>query len=125
MAVSEKILYFRLAVFSIELPPLRERDGDVVLLATHFLKKHAPESGKRPKGFNPSASKAMGKHAWPGNVRELENRIKRAIIMADGAKITPSDLDLDSQLDEFFGMGLKEAREAAEKKSRAEVPCEA
>ena len=108
-------LYFRLAVFSIDLPPLRERDGDIVLLAAHFLQKHALVSGKRPKGFTPASLKAMGKHAWSGNVRELENRIKRAIIMADGAKITPVDLDFDSQLDEFSGMGLKEAREAAER----------
>ena len=108
-------LYFRLAVFTINLPPLREREGDVLLLAKVFLEQNAEEAGKKMKGFTPAALKAMEIHSWPGNVRELENRIKRALVVAEGVKLTPQDLDLDSISSKYSGMGLKEAREAVEK----------
>ncbi|WP_199556044.1 PEP-CTERM-box response regulator transcription factor [Sandaracinobacteroides hominis] len=87
-------LYYRIAEVSISIPALRERDGDPVLLANHFLKSFG---GARPGPqlrFGPAALAAINLHSWPGNVRELENRVKRATIMADGTTITPADLDL-------------------------------
>ena len=108
-------LFFRLAVFTINLPPLREREGDIQMLATVFLNEFTEEIGKNKKGFTAAAFKAMELYSWPGNVRELENRIKKAIIMAEGARLTPKDLGLDSYSDQEATLGLKEAREAAEK----------
>ncbi len=110
-------LYFRLGVITITLPPLREREGDLDLMAKAFLERYATENGKKIKGFTGRALEAMHKHAWPGNVRELENRIKRAVIMAEGKKVTPEDLELetDKSRTKFEGMGLKEAREKLEK----------
>ena len=108
-------LYFRLAVVNITLPPLRERGGDIVLLANELLKCSVAEQQKKVVGFTRQALTAIQSYSWPGNVRELENRIKRAVIMAQGARLTPEDLELSSPslLDE--GRTLKEAREALEK----------
>jgi two-component system NtrC family response regulator len=108
-------LYFRLCVIQISLPPLREREGDVILLAKAFLERYADESRKKIKGFTDQAIDAIEQYAWPGNVRELENRIKRAVIMAEGAKITPADLEMEAPRPRYEGMGLKEARESLEK----------
>ncbi len=108
-------LYFRLGVISISLPPLRERKGDVLLLAKAFLERYADENTKNIKGFTPQAIDAIEQYEWPGNIRELENRIKRAVIMAEGRKITPEDLEMASPPAGFEIIGLKEAREALEK----------
>ncbi len=108
-------LYFRLSVVNIHLPPLRDRDGDVLILARAFLSRYASESGKRMTGFTAQALKALQAHSWPGNIRELENRLKRAVIMADRSKITPAALELESAYARFQGHGLKEAREALER----------
>lgn len=108
-------LYFRLGVISISLPPLRERKGDVLLLAKAFLERYAEENRKNIKGFTSLAINAIEQYEWPGNIRELENRIKRAIIMAEGRKITPEDLEIASVHTRFEGFGLKEAREILEK----------
>ncbi len=108
-------LFFRLAVFTIILPPLREREGDIHLLATVFLKECAEELGKKKKGFTAAAVQAMERYAWPGNVRELENRIKKAIIVSEGPKLNAEDLGLQNISDQSATIGLKEAREAAEK----------
>jgi two-component system, NtrC family, response regulator len=91
-------LYYRLGVVNIALPPLRERGEDVIVLATAFLERYAAEAGRRISGFNPHALAALQAHAWPGNVRELENRVKRAVVMAEGARVTPADLELDEPL---------------------------
>jgi DNA-binding NtrC family response regulator len=85
-------LYYRLRVFSIDLPPLRERKGDVLLLAAHFLRQHAP-SGPAPE-LSAAAQVALTEYAWPGNVRELEHAILRATAMARTNVITPEDLGL-------------------------------
>jgi two-component system NtrC family response regulator len=87
-------LFFRVSVVRISLPPLRERGDDVLLLARVFLERYAAEVGKTFKGFTPEAGRALASHDWPGNVRELENRVRRAVVMADGARITPADLEL-------------------------------
>jgi two-component system NtrC family response regulator len=108
-------LYFRLAVVVISLPLLREREGDVLLLAKAFAQTYASEAKKANKGFTPQAMRALESHTWPGNVRELENRIKRAVIMAEGMKVTPADLELISPYAKYKGQGLREARVAMEK----------
>ena len=108
-------LYFRLGVILMSLPPLREREGDMTLLAKAFLERYADENRKKVKGFTDQAMDAIEQYSWPGNVRELENRIKRAVIMAEGAKITPVDLEMEPPRARYEGMGLKEARETLEK----------
>jgi two-component system NtrC family response regulator len=108
-------LYYRLGVVTIALPPLRERDGDVLLLATSLLHRYSLENKKKISGFTTQAIQAIKTYHWPGNVRELENRIKRAVIMAEGSKITPENLELASQYTKLGGKGLKEAREGLEK----------
>ncbi|MFG1185037.1 MULTISPECIES: sigma-54-dependent transcriptional regulator [Xanthobacter] len=85
-------LYYRLAVFPIPLPPLRERSDDIVLLADHFLAAAARDMGKRIKGLSPEAQALLTRYRWPGNVRELQNCMERAAIVARGDLVGPSDL---------------------------------
>jgi two-component system, NtrC family, response regulator len=108
-------LYFRLAVLVISLPPLRERGDDAVLLAQEFLQKYAAQNGKNNIAFVPEALRAINRHPWPGNVRELQNRIKRAVIMADSKRITEKDLELSTGLGFSSSTTLKEARENVER----------
>ncbi len=89
-------LYFRLAVVPIELPPLRERGDDVVLLANHFVSLYCKELETPPKKLSRAAATAMRAFPWPGNVRELQNRVKRAVVLADGATIGAEELELES-----------------------------
>jgi len=107
-------LFYRLAVVVIRIPPLRERTGDIHLLAHAFLQRFAGECGKPKLKFSPAALDALRAYDWPGNVRELENRIQRAVIMAEGSFVGPEDMELP-------GLGvvtpprtLKEARESLE-----------
>jgi two-component system NtrC family response regulator len=108
-------LYYRLGVVVIALPPLRDRGEDVVLLAKALLQRYTAEGKYKITGFTRQALTALQSYSWPGNVRELENRIKRAVIMAQGARLTPGDLDLESPFAKYEGQGLREAREALEK----------
>lgn len=108
-------LYYRLGVVTISLPTLRERGGDILLLATTLLHRYAHENEKKVTGFTPQAIHAIKTYPWPGNVRELENKIKRAVIMAEGQKVSPADLELDFPYSKYEGRGLKEAREGLEK----------
>jgi len=87
-------LYYRLSVFPIYLPALRERRNDIVELATYFLQKAATETGTSPKTLSEAAIKAMLEHPWPGNVRELQNTLKRAALLAAEGAIEPSHLGL-------------------------------
>src|SRR5215469_14616705 len=108
-------LFYRLAVVQMVLPPLRERDSDVRLLAQFFLNRFAAAENKPNLAFDQDAIRALNKHAWPGNVRELENCIRRAVIMAEGRRVTAKDLELSAS-----GLGpnvltLKDAREAVER----------
>jgi len=87
-------LYYRLNVVNLHLPPLRERGDDIAILGKFLLNKYAAEFGAPVKGFTPKALEAMHDYDWPGNVRQLENRIKKAIVLADKTLIGPDDLDL-------------------------------
>ena len=87
-------LFYRLNVVNLHLPALRERGDDVVVIAKYFLKRYSAEYGGRVKGFTPGALAAMRKYSWPGNIRQLENRIKKAIVLADKTLVGPEDMDL-------------------------------
>jgi len=87
-------LYYRLNVVNLHLPPLRERGDDIAILAKFLLTKYAAEFGAPVRGFTPKALEAMHGYDWPGNVRQLENRIKKAIVLADKTLIGAEDLDL-------------------------------
>jgi two-component system NtrC family response regulator len=108
-------LYYRLAVVQIMMPPLRDREGDARLLAQAFLQRFSAQSNKSGLAFDREALRALNNHSWPGNVRELENCVRRAVIMADGKRVTTQDLDLSSATANLNSAGLKDAREAAER----------
>jgi len=109
-------LYFRLAEITMNVPPLRSREGDAELLANTFLRRFAPERTLR---LADDAVSALARWSWPGNVRELENRVKRASIMVDGHQITARDLDLSAGTDseDSLPLNLKQVREEAERKA--------
>ncbi|GLT02842.1 PEP-CTERM-box response regulator transcription factor [Sphingobium jiangsuense] len=109
-------LYYRLAEIVVRIPSLAERPGDAVLLARHFLKVHADAMNRPVKGFAADALAAIDAWNWPGNVRELENRVKRAVIMADGKYATAADLDLAAAGEEEGDiLNLKAARDMADR----------
>jgi two-component system NtrC family response regulator len=110
-------LYYRLAEIVVRIPSLAERSGDAALLARHFLTKYARTMNAGVTGLAPDARAAIDGWSWPGNVRELENRIKRAVIMADGKLITAADLDLGGTADTADGLNLRAAREVADRKA--------
>jgi len=109
-------LFYRLAEIVIKIPCLAERSGDATLLAKAFLARFSGEMNPSVKGFAPDALSAIDGWGWPGNVRELENRVKRAVIMADAKLITASDLDLEGRDVEEVPLNLKAAREHADRK---------
>ncbi|HZR63887.1 MAG TPA: PEP-CTERM-box response regulator transcription factor [Terriglobales bacterium] len=110
-------LYFRLAVVTIRLLPLRERGEDVVFLAREFLQRYASQNGRTKMVFAPDALRAMNRYSWPGNVRELQNRVKRGVIMASGSRITAKDLELERDQGALSPAAttLKQAREHVER----------
>lgn len=124
-------LFFRLAVVTCKLPPLRERQGDLLLLARDFLRRFAAQDGREGLGFSPEAETSLMGHAWPGNVRELQNRVQRAVIMAEGNRVTAEDLELEepgggpashaaasgmgATIDVSKAGGLREARETLDR----------
>ena len=110
-------LYYRINEISLNIPPLREREGDVLLLARTFLNRFSRENSRLIKGFSIAALAAMEKHSWLGNVRELENKIKRAVILADGDFIEPGDLELEADADLSFFTDLRQVREQAERQA--------
>ncbi len=85
-------LFYRLNVIGINLPPLRQRNGDLMVLAKHFLKKFSQTNGRKIEGFDPAALRLLAAYPWPGNVRQLQNVIERAVTLSEGALITPEDL---------------------------------
>ena len=109
-------LYYRLAEIVVRIPSLAERSGDASLLASHFLKTYAKSMHSAVTGLTPDARAAIGAWGWPGNVRELENRMKRAVIMAEGKLVTAADLDLAGGAEEV-PLNLRAAREGADRKT--------
>ncbi|MBM4020248.1 MAG: sigma-54-dependent Fis family transcriptional regulator [Planctomycetes bacterium] len=114
-------LYWRINVVSIHLPPLRERLGDIPLLAEHFLKRHCERTGRRVVAFQDEAMRTLQVFDWPGNVRQLENVIERAVILAKSPTVSPEDLPEDVRAPRGDGGGngrgvpLKKALQAPEK----------
>ena len=113
-------LYRRLKTLAINVPPLRERQDDIELLAKHYLRLFSNEGGNAIQNFDPEALKAMRCHNWPGNIRELINRIKRAKVMCEGSSISPKDLGLNDFHQSFsrifdHPMTLEEAKDQTEK----------
>jgi two-component system, NtrC family, response regulator len=109
-------LYYRLAEIVVRIPTLAERTGDAVLLAKHFLHQYARSMNRPVTGLSPDALSAIDAWGWPGNVRELENRMKRAVIMADGKHVTATDLDLAEPV-EPDAINLKAVRESADRRA--------
>jgi len=121
-------LFYRINTVTLEMPPLRERGQDLLLLATRLLHRYSAEYSRKFKGFSRAAIEAIHSYMWPGNVRELDNRIRRAVIMAASTNIQPSDLDIPAgesdgrdesappaAMDHTGDMTLKEARDRLEK----------
>jgi two-component system, NtrC family, response regulator len=107
-------LFYRISEVIIRVPPLRDRQGDSLLLAQCLLQQLSSRLGKPTRGLAPDAIRAIQAHRWPGNVRELENRIKGAVIMAEGAVVTASDLGLEDLGDDPEYLNLRVARQRAE-----------
>jgi two-component system NtrC family response regulator len=110
-------LYYRLAEVPVNIPPLAARTGDAILLAKHFVGRFAREMNPSIKGMSTSALTAIDAWQWPGNVRELENRIKRAVIMAEGKFVTADDLDFGDEQEGELLINLKAAREVSDRKA--------
>jgi two-component system NtrC family response regulator len=115
-------LYYRLAEIVVDIPPLRARQGDAVLLANHFLRRFALEQRRESLSFSDDAVRAIEAHGWPGNVRQLLNVVKRAVIMADGRRVTAADLGLPvpaapDDVPPAGELDLRAAREAAERQT--------
>ena len=107
-------LYYRISEIVVDVPPLRERNGDAVPIAQSLLRRAAQQHGRAIRGFTPDAMVAIQAYPWPGNVRELENRINRAVIMAEGRMIDCEDLGLSEDVADTPPT-LREARENAER----------
>ncbi|MGZ8189643.1 MAG: PEP-CTERM-box response regulator transcription factor [Methylococcaceae bacterium] len=107
-------LYYRISEIIINIPPLREREGDAITIATALLRRFCELHNKKIKGFSPEAASAIESYPWPGNIRELENKIKRAVIMTDQSNITFEDLQLERNNHISLPFNLKEVRETAE-----------
>jgi two-component system NtrC family response regulator len=108
-------LFYRMNAFTIRIPPLRDRGTDIVLLANFFLARFNQEFGRSIRGFTEHAAHAMNNHDWPGNVRELENRLQRAVVMADRRLIDVADLELAPAPEELPDLDLRSARLRAER----------
>ena len=108
-------LFYRLSVVQIVLPPLRDRESDIRLLAQFFLQRFAAQNNKSGLTFDAEALRALNRHAWPGNIRELENCVKRAVIMAEGKRLTAQDLELSAANSGPSITTLKDARENVER----------
>jgi two-component system NtrC family response regulator len=108
-------LYYRLNVINVQLPTLKERGTDILLLARFFLQRYASETGKTIKGFTRKAEQVLMNHSWPGNVRELMNYIRRAVVLADTSWVVPENIIIDpfptaANPAHDNGLGLKEAK---------------
>ncbi len=107
-------LYYRISEVTVQIPPLRERPGDAVVIAQAILGRRAKEHGRAIRGFAPEAMKAIQAYPWPGNIRELENRINGAVIMAEGKQLSIEDLGLPRVEGSTDWLNLRAARQRAE-----------
>ena len=107
-------LYYRVSEITINIPPLREREGGRLILARTLLDEEARKQGRSFKGFSTEAQSAIQNYPWPGNVRELENKIKGAVIMAEGKYVTSADLGLSEVDTEGPDLNLREVRRNSE-----------
>jgi len=107
-------LYYRINEITVKIPPLREREGDALVIATALLRRYSDENGKNVKGFSQEAARLIENYQWPGNIRQLENKIKRAVIMAEDTILTQEDLDIGQVTEEEIPLNLKTVREIAE-----------
>ena len=115
-------LYYRLNVLQVFTAPLRERHGDMAMLANHFARFYSQETGRRPRTFSEQALVAMGNHDWPGNVRELANRVRRGLVLAEGRQIESCDLGLETRQAPSLTMGtLEEYKDRAERQALCDV----
>ena len=110
-------LYYRISEIILNIPSLRERAGDAIMLARVFLDRYAKAQGKKVKAFTGDALNAIESYAWPGNVREMENKVKRSVIMAESSMITAEDLELSISEGNQIPVNLKEVREYSEKQA--------
>jgi len=111
-------LYYRVSEITIDIPPFREREEGRLILARHLLARYAKQQGRSLVGFADDANDAIEAYSWPGNVRELENKIKGAVIMADGKQVTAADMGIESvEEHEANSLNLREVRQQAESKA--------
>ncbi|MEE3634225.1 sigma-54 dependent transcriptional regulator [Pseudomonas sp. AL 58] len=115
-------LYYRLNVLQVVTAPLRDRHGDLSMLANHFSHFYSQETGRRPRSFSEDALAAMGRHDWPGNVRELANRVRRGLVLAEGRQIEAQDLGLHGLALEVVPIGtLEDYKHRAERQALCDV----
>ncbi|MEN8207432.1 MAG: helix-turn-helix domain-containing protein, partial [Pseudomonadota bacterium] len=107
-------LYYRLCEIAVNIPALRERQGEAAVLVNHFINQEAEQQNKGPMTLSQDALAAIDAYSWPGNIRELANRVKRAVIMADGKQITAQALELEADSDDAMPFNLREVRKQAE-----------
>jgi len=107
-------LYYRLSEIVVDIPPLREREGDVITIANVLLQRYCRENHSKEKHFSHDAAHAMEAYSWPGNIREMENKIKRAVILSDSNFVTSEELEIQTDHDNSMPLNLKAVREAAE-----------
>ncbi len=110
-------LYYRISEIIIQIPPLREREEDILVLARALLEKVSRQLRRPLRSFSKDANTALETYAWPGNVRELENKLKRAVIMSEGNQITAKDLELESTAKSSLPLNLRQVREHAERQA--------
>jgi two-component system NtrC family response regulator len=117
MGTFREDLYYRVSEISVQIPSLKERKGDILLLARMFLERFNREQERNLRGFSKDALTAMEAYSWQGNVRELMNRVKRAVIMAEGKLVTSKDLELDEVAITEADFSIRHLREQAERQA--------
>jgi two-component system NtrC family response regulator len=110
-------LFYRISEITVDIPPLRERSGDAIVLSKAFLRRYAEANAGSPRDFTDDALSAIEGYAWPGNARELENRVKRAAIMTEGVRVSAEDLELEASSGGPEPLNLRQVREEAEKRA--------
>ncbi|WP_150047810.1 MULTISPECIES: PEP-CTERM-box response regulator transcription factor [Methylomonas] len=107
-------LYYRVSEITVEIPPLRQREGDILAIGNALLQRYCKQYNCKEKRFSHEAAKALESYGWPGNIREMENKLKRAVIMSDSNVVSLEDLEIQAQTDNSMPLNLKTVRETAE-----------